>query len=114
MLIKKLIFSPAFYLLVISLQIFPFALRAQEKLTIDEAVQKAIVNHPAIKAADFRVKQQRQLQSSSLNIANPELEYEKERNSSYGLGVRQSFSFPTVYSAQFRLQKEKTRLALSP
>ena len=111
MLFKKLLFTPAFYISVIGLQIFPFALRAQEKLTIEEAVQRAIVNHPAIKAADFLVEQQRRLQSSSLNISNPELEYEKERSSTYGLGIRQSFSFPTVYSAQSRLQKEKTRLA---
>ncbi|MBC7744444.1 MAG: TolC family protein [Flavobacterium sp.] len=109
--INKIKFSPAYYIIVISLQILPFALQAQQKISIDEAVQRAIVNHPAIKAADLQVEQQRQLQNSALNIANPELEYEKEKSSSYGLGVRQSFSFPTVYSAQSKLQKEKTRLS---
>ena len=111
MLIKNLSFSPAFYITVISIQILPFTLQAQEKLSIGEAVQRAIINHPAIMAADLRIEQQRQLQSSSVNIANPELEYEKEKNSPYGIGVRQSFSFPTVYIAQSSLQKERTRLA---
>ena len=109
--LNRSIFYPPFFAAVLSFQLVPTALQAQQKLSMDEAVQMAIVNHPAIKAADLRVEQQRQLEGSALNITNPELEYEKENNSSFGLGVRQEFSFPTVYVAQSKLQKERTRLA---
>ncbi|HXI01464.1 MAG TPA: TolC family protein [Sphingobacteriaceae bacterium] len=102
-----------FFNAVLTFLCLSYALQAQDKLSVDEAVQSAIVNHPAIKAADYQVEQQRQLQGSTLNIPNPEFEYEKEKNSPYGLGVTQSFSLPGVYRAQSRLQSERTRLAES-
>jgi outer membrane protein TolC len=108
--IKKTSFAIALSLVLLS-STKPLTAYAQESLTIEQAIQRALDNHPAIKAADFRIEQQTQLRGSALNIPNPELEYEKENNSPFGLGVRQSFSFPTVYGAQARLQRERTRLA---
>lgn len=49
-----------------------FSASAQQVLTEDEAVSKALANNKNIQAASLQVKQQQQLLKSAINLPNPE------------------------------------------
>ena len=84
---------------------FPSA--AQQLLTESEAVSKALANNKNIQSASLQVKQQQQLLKSSINLPNPEFFWESPTGNFYTGSITQSFEFPTVYSNQYRLQKQQ-------
>ncbi len=84
---------------------------AQDLITDNEAVTKALKNSRNINAALLNVQQQKQLQKSALNIPNPELTWQSPTGIFYVGGITQSFEFPTVYGKQYQLQKQQVGLA---
>lgn len=84
---------------------------AQLVLTESEAVTKVLANNKNIQAALLEVKQQQQLLKSAFNLPNPELFLESPTGKFYTPSITQSFEFPTVYSNQHRLQKQKVGIA---
>lgn len=80
---------------------------AQQVLTENEAVAKALANNKNIQAASLQVKQQQQLLKSAINLPNPEFFWESPTGNFYTGSITQSFEFPTVYSNQYRLQKQQ-------
>lgn len=84
---------------------------AQQVLTENEAVAKALANNKNIQAASLQVKQQQQLLKSAINLPNPEFFFESPTGNFYTGSITQSFEFPTVYSNQYRLQKQQIGVA---
>ena len=84
---------------------------SQKTISAEDAVNLAIKNSRNLSAADFSVKQQRQLLKSAVNIPNPEFFWEAPTGNFYTGSITQSFEFPTVYGKQYQLQKQKIGLA---
>lgn len=84
---------------------------AQNVLTESEAISKALANNKNIQAASLQVKQQQQLLKSSINLPNPEFFWESPTGNFYTGSITQSIEFPTVYSNQYRLQKQQIGVA---
>ena len=84
---------------------------AQQLLTESEAVKKTLANSKNIQAASMQVKQQQQLLKSAYNLPNPEFFWESPTGNFYTGSITQSFEFPTVYSNQYRLQKQQVGVA---
>ena len=80
---------------------------AQIVLTESEAVSKALTNNKNIQAASLQVKQQQQLLKSAINLPNHDFFWESPTGKFYTGSITQSFEFPTVYSNQYRLQKQQ-------
>lgn len=83
----------------------------QQFLTESEAVEIALKNSPALKAAGLSVRQNEQLVRSARNIPNPDLTFDSPSGQFYTLGIQQSFRFPTVYQYQSQLQSQQIGLA---
>jgi len=87
--------------------------------TMEEAVQAALENHPAVKAADLGVLQQQWLKTAAWDLPDTELSFEKE-NEGAGLhrwSVEQSMQNPLEYVAMdklaaYRIRREEDRLNL--
>ena len=80
-------------------------------LTENEAVAKALANNKNIQASSLQVKQQQQLLKSAINLPNPDFFLESPTGKFYTGSITQSFEFPTVYSNQYRLQKQQIGVA---
>ncbi len=95
-------------------------LQAQEiekGVTIDEAVQTALENHPAIKAQEYQVKRQKILKGVTPDLAKTRLfigQQESRPGSARGvnaLGVGQLFELPMVYQKRQALRAQRLNLA---
>lgn len=91
--------------------VISFSASAQQVLTENEAVSKALANNKNIQAASLQVKQQQQLLRSAINLPNPDFFFESPTGKFYTGSITQSFEFPTVYSNQYRLQKQQIGVA---
>ncbi|MBP8113748.1 MAG: TolC family protein [Chitinophagaceae bacterium] len=91
--------------------LFSLQAAAQQVLTENEAVAKALANNKNIQAASLQVKQQQQLLKSAINLPNPDFFFESPTGNFYTGSITQSFEFPTVYSNQYRLQKQQIGVA---
>lgn len=85
--------------------------QAQTTLTEQQAVDLALKKSPLLNAATLQIKQQKQLQGTSFNLANPDITLESPTGEFMTVGVLQSFEFPTVYVKQGQLAKQQTLLA---
>lgn len=84
---------------------------AQTTLTEQQAIDLALKRSPLLNAATLQVKQQKQLQGTSFNLANPDITLESPTGEFMTVGVLQSFEFPSVYVKQGQLAKQQTLLA---
>jgi len=84
---------------------------AQTTLTEQEAINAALKKSPLLNAATLQVQQQKQLQGTSFNLANPDITLESPTGDFMTVGVLQSFEFPSVYIKQGQLAKQQTVLA---
>ncbi len=83
----------------------------QKVVSQADIVYMALKNSSNIKAASLAIKQQKQLLKASYNIPNTELFIESPTGNFYSTSLLQTFEFPTVYTNQYKLQKEKVTLA---
>ncbi len=84
---------------------------SQQIISEAEAVSRAVKNSRNISAAGLSVLQQKQLLKSSINLPNPEVFIESPTGNFYTGSITQSTEFPTVYSKQYQLQKQRIVLA---
>ncbi|REK51514.1 MAG: TolC family protein [Bacteroidetes bacterium] len=84
---------------------------AQTTLTEQQAIDFALKNSPLLNASTLQIKQHKQLQGTSFNLANPDITLESPTGEFMTVGVLQSFEFPTVYLKQGQLAKQQTVLA---
>lgn len=100
-------YSVIFFLIVV----ISLPTNAQRLLTESEAVSKALIYNKNLQAASLQVKQQQQLLKSAFNIRNPDFFVESPTGNFYTSSITQSLDFPTVYSNQYRLQKQQIGVA---
>ena len=87
-------------------------------LSMDEAIQVAVENNNALKASAGRISMNEKLKGSAwdINKTGVYYSYDEMNIAENGeplkvWGVQQTMDFPTVYAAQYRLQKNRTLLA---
>lgn len=84
---------------------------SQKIVSEADAVSMAVKNSKNISAAGLSVLQQKQLLKSSINLPNPDVFIESPTGKFYTGSITQSTEFPTVYSKQYQLQKQRVVLA---
>jgi cobalt-zinc-cadmium efflux system outer membrane protein len=84
---------------------------SQKIISETDAVNMALKNSKNISAAGLSILQQRQLLKSSINLPNPDVFIESPTGKFYTGSITQSTEFPTVYSKQYQLQKQRIVLA---
>ena len=84
---------------------------SQKIISERDAVSMAVKNSKNISAAGLAVLQQKQLLKSSINLPNPEVFIESPTGNFYTGSITQTTEFPTVYSKQYQLQKQRIVLA---
>lgn len=84
---------------------------AQQKLTREEAVSLAFRNPVYTAPAQLALAQQQELAKGSLQLDNPELEYEIDPYDPTVLGVLVPLRLPAVYKNRKTLQRERVRLS---
>ena len=89
--------------------------RTTDSLTLEQAVETALKNHPTVKAANLEVEKQQKLKKTSLDIDKTNISYTQgQLNSAFidnRLSISQDFKFPTTYISQANLQKRKVALS---
>lgn len=88
-----------------------YNLNAQSILTEEDAVTLALKKSPVLHAATLQVRQQKHLQGTSFNLANPDVTLESPTGEFMVVGVTQSFAFPSVYVKQGQVARQQTVLA---
>lgn len=83
----------------------------QKIISETDAVNLALKNSQNISAAGLSVLQQKQLLKSSINLRNPDIFIESPTGKFYTGSITQTTEFPTVYSKQYQLQKQRIVLA---
>lgn len=96
--------------LLLLLGYIPSMMYAQTLLKEEDAIRAAFKNSPSWDAAQLKVKAQKKLQGTALNLANPDVTLESPTAEFMTVGVLQSFEFPTVYYRQGKLLKQQTHL----
>ncbi|MBC7512012.1 MAG: TolC family protein [Ferruginibacter sp.] len=84
---------------------------SQKIISESDAVSMALKNSRNISAAQLTILQQKQLLKSSFNLPNPDVFIESPTGKFYTGNITQSTEFPTVYSKQYQLQKQRIVLA---
>ncbi len=84
---------------------------SQKAISEADAVGMAVKNSRNISASGLAVLQQKQLLKSSINLRNPDVFIESPTGKFYTGSITQSIEFPTVYSKQYQLQKQRIVLA---
>lgn len=82
---------------------------AQQTLTEEQAVERALAFHPAVAEAQFSVEAGRQLQRSAFSLPNPAVGIQNPTGAFYAVGINQNFDFPTVYHRQRKMLEASTR-----
>ena len=104
----------------ILLMLLPFfAMSQKQEITVEQAIEIAIENNNALKASSNKVTQSKQLVGSAINIDKTQVYYHYDENNLAEngeplkvFGISQSIQFPTIYGAQRKVEKQKTRLSI--
>jgi len=86
-------------------------LAAQQKLTVEEVIIRAMDSSYQIMAAATLIEHDRLMQKTATHIPDPELILESPTGEFMALGVQQSFEFPTVYVKQKKLAAQQSLLS---
>ncbi|TYC17801.1 CusA/CzcA family heavy metal efflux RND transporter [Bizionia gelidisalsuginis] len=105
---------------IITILLLPILGSAQENpINAEQAVQIAIENNNAFKASAKRIEQSEHLVGSALNIDKTQVYYSTDDNNiaENGLplnviGISQSLQFPTIYSAQRKVERQRVDLSM--
>ncbi len=89
-------------------------------VSLEQAIEIAVQNNRQLAAYQLRMDESKQLESTAFDIDKTQLYYERDENNIAAngypldvLGVEQSFSFPTVYSAQKKANVIRTQTVAS-
>jgi heavy metal efflux system protein len=96
---------------VIALLLMTYPLAAQERISVDEAVNRALNKNPEMKLADQKIQKEVALRPAMINLDNPSLIFEAPTGRGQRPGLMQTFQYPGVYSAQIRAQKTRVNLS---
>lgn len=98
----------------------PFVGKAQQQpISADQVVQMALKSNNALQASAKRIHQSEQLVGSAFNLDKTQLYYSYDQNNIAEnglpikvLGLSQTLQFPTIYSAQRKLEKQKVAMTI--
>ncbi|MCL4121355.1 UNVERIFIED_CONTAM: hypothetical protein GTU68_013047 [Idotea baltica] len=105
-------------LVILPLLFFSLSAQAQQAISIDEAVELAIQNHPAVRAADLQIEQGQSLQNLPYALGTTDFSYQgdglfrKNGQRVNQVGVVQNIPNPTSVRAQNTLQNEQVKSQL--
>lgn len=98
--------------LLIGLFAIALSLNVQAQSNLKEVLQAVENNNLSLKAQNQYIESQRIGYKTEMNLANPEVEYEKNFSdvdgNPYEILISQSFDFPTVYLQKNKIRKAKT------
>lgn len=98
-------------ILLIAGLLFCGVLKAQQVITLSDAVNRMDTTHPALKAADYQVQRQQDLKPSSVNLPNPQLLFQSPNGTQMRPSILWTTEFPTVYFRQHTLQEQQVSIA---
>ncbi len=89
-----------------------------KELSLDDAVSIAVRNNKQLQAYTLKVEEQKALKATAFSIDKTNIFWEYDENNIAAndhplniYGIEQSFSFPTVYSAQNKVNKQRITIA---
>ncbi len=105
---------------IILFMLLPLLGTAQkQEITVEQALEIALENNNALKASANKVTQSKQLMGNAINIDKTQIYYHYDENNIAEngeplkvFGISQSIQFPTIYGAQRKVEKQKTKLSL--
>ena len=104
--------------LFIGAGLFPaMPVRAQnvKPLSLDECISLAVANNPRLQRSNLEIRQNKALQRTAFDPAKTNLTLTQDPTSGgnidNSLGISQSFSFPTAYTAQSKVLKAQTAVS---
>jgi len=107
--------NSAIVLLLVSLFAFPWPAMSQEKISLEQAMQKSLERHAGLKAASLAVEQAKLGKTAAFDFPKTAVYYNFDENNiaANGLplkiwGIQQSFAFPGVYASQNKLASMET------
>lgn len=86
-------------------------LSAQQLITVDEVIVRAMDTSFQLRAEAFQIEADRLMEKKATHIPDPELILESTTGDFMTIGVQQSFDFPTVYARQKQLAEQQTILS---
>jgi cobalt-zinc-cadmium efflux system outer membrane protein len=84
---------------------------AQQLVTVDEVITRAMDTSFQLRAAGLQIEADRLMERKATHIPDPELILESTTGDFMTIGVQQSFDFPTVYARQKQLAEQQTILS---
>jgi len=104
--------------LLLLLLALPMLMPAQEKISLETAIGKALDNHSGLKAAALNREKVDKLKTAALDFPKTGVYYNFDENNMADNGVplkiwgiQQSFAFPSVYAAQHKMATLKAEMA---
>ncbi|MBU2557213.1 MAG: CusA/CzcA family heavy metal efflux RND transporter [Bacteroidetes bacterium] len=102
--------NSAIVLLLVSLFAFPWQAMSQEKISLEQAMQKSLERHAGLKAATLSIEQAKLGKTAAFDFPKTAVYYNFDENNmaDNGLplkiwGIQQSFAFPGVYAGKNKL-----------
>ncbi len=109
---KKITFSKSTLLSLVLVVSFGFTTKAQEFISLEEAIDLALSNHPSIRTAEQKIEQTNTLQGLKYNLGNTNISYQgnglyKDNGQLvHQFGFVQNFPNPSNIKFNNRLQNE--------
>lgn len=100
-----------FSITLIALVLFATMVKAQQAISLTDAVMRMDTTHPALKAADYQIQRQVELKPSSINLPNPQLLFQSPNGTQMRPSILWTTEFPTVYVRQHQLQEQQVSVA---
>ncbi|PWD98201.1 CusA/CzcA family heavy metal efflux RND transporter [Marinilabilia rubra] len=105
--------------LIIALMIFPHSVKGQtnanspQKVSLEEAIEMAITNHPDIKSGQMGVERQRKEKTAAFDLPDTKVAYESENEGSgrHTWSVEQEFDNPIEYAKRGKLANRRIELS---
>lgn len=87
--------------------------KAQNFITEQQAIDRAMVNYPLITSSLKKIEQQRALLPSAFNLSNTEILIQAPTGDQMRASILQTMEFPTVYTSQHKALKKLVNVAES-
>ena len=85
--------------------------QAQNKISLEQAINQAISNNPEMKLSGQKIDQQIALKPNAYNFGDPLIIFQAPTGDEQRISVLQTFQYPGVYVAQHQAQKGRVGLS---
>lgn len=102
---------------ILSLSCFQTFGQEKNKVSLDSCISIALANNPDVKVSSLEIERNKALQKTAFSLDKTSLDLTQDPTSGgnidNSIGITQSFSFPTVYTAERNLLRKTTSLSES-